>query len=129
MKLIANIIWAIFFGGWFFSLLTAFLGLLICATVVGLPIGIGLLNLARLYLWPFGHQLVDAETLDSKRPLIWRGYSLFVKILYIPLGLVLSICSISAIIGYTITILGFPVALVFFKSFGAIWNPVNKVYV
>jgi uncharacterized membrane protein YccF (DUF307 family) len=54
-----NIVWLVLFG-WEMFLGHLVSGLLLCATIVGIPFGIQAFKLAVLALWPFGRQVVDA---------------------------------------------------------------------
>ena len=47
-------------------------------------------------------------------------------ILWIPVGLILSIFAIFQVAGLFISIIGIPIALVVAKSIGTYFNPVNK---
>jgi uncharacterized membrane protein YccF (DUF307 family) len=56
MRLLGNIIWFLFGGlaaaiGWFIS------GLLLCITVIGIPMGFQCMKIAGLALWPFGKEV------------------------------------------------------------------------
>ena len=53
MKLIANIIWFIF-GGLWLGLSWALLGLLLCITIIGIPLGLQSFKLMKLAFLPFG---------------------------------------------------------------------------
>ena len=53
---IANVIWMILFG-WEFALVYALAGLLLCITVVGIPFGLQLFKLAKLFFSPFGAEI------------------------------------------------------------------------
>ena len=104
MKLIANIIWFIF-GGAIAAIIWAFIGLLLCITVIGIPFGLQFFKFAKLVLWPFGK---DIETHFEKHPIIniiWLiigGWE--TCLLYISVGLI-----------YCITIIGIPFGVQWFK--------------
>ena len=53
-KTFLNIVWAIFFG-WEHFLSFAFVGLLFCITVVGIPFGKQYFKLAQFIILPLGH--------------------------------------------------------------------------
>ena len=70
MKLLANLVWMIF-GGLILALLWAFVGVLLCITVIGAPFGVQCFKLARLSLFPYGTKV---RTDFSKHPIanvIW----------------------------------------------------------
>ena len=65
MKTILNVIWLVLSGFWLFlGYLLA--GLLLCITIIGIPLGIASIKMARLALTPFGHQVVDARLADER---------------------------------------------------------------
>ena len=53
LRFLANVIWFIF-GGLWLALSWAILGLILCITVVGIPLGLQCFKAARLSLAPFG---------------------------------------------------------------------------
>ncbi len=64
MSLLGNLLW-IFLGGGIFIFLGYLIGgLVLCATIVGIPFGVQLFKLAVLGLAPFGH---DVDTSGSAR--------------------------------------------------------------
>ncbi|BDR53135.1 hypothetical protein KIM372_10420 [Bombiscardovia nodaiensis] len=64
MRLIGNIIWLIL-GGLILSLGWALVGLLLCITIVGLPLGVQAFKMARLTLSPFGKTVTYGGGLGS----------------------------------------------------------------
>lgn len=129
MRTLANIIWHFPFLG-FLSALNAFIiGGLLVLTVVGSPIGLGLIQLAKFLLTPFSMEMVSKKDLGIKQNVLWRSFGIFVRILYFPFGLILAILTICQIVGLFVSIVGIPVALVLAKSLGTYFNPVNKVCV
>ena len=60
LSTIGNIIWFILGGVWL-ALAHPLLGVLLCITVIGIPLGIASMKMARLALTPFGHRVVDAR--------------------------------------------------------------------
>ena len=55
---IANVIWFVF-GGFAFMLCQAFLGLVFCLTIVGIPFGLQIFKMAQLSAIPFGATIVE----------------------------------------------------------------------
>lgn len=53
MKTFLNIIWYFPFFGFVFAFFTAISGLLMCVTIVGLPLGLGLLQIAKFRHKPY----------------------------------------------------------------------------
>ncbi len=56
-----NVIWFLFGGVWL-ALGHLIAGLLLCVTVIGIPLGIPCLKMAGLALAPFGKQIVPVGT-------------------------------------------------------------------
>ena len=55
---IANIIWAILFG-WEGALGALFTGLILCITIIGIPVGLKFFQIAKLLFIPFGSEIVE----------------------------------------------------------------------
>lgn len=133
MKTFLNIIWHIPFLGFLFALSYAIIGCLFCITVVGLPIGLGLLQFSKFLLWPHGNKMVNKADLhelkETKQNPVWKVFALIVRILYFPFGLLGAISCIVTIVCDFVSLIGIPSGLVWAKSLGTIFNPVNKVCV
>ena len=56
MKLLGNIIWLIF-GGLLLSLAWAILGILLCITIIGIPLGLQCFKAVKLTFAPFGKKV------------------------------------------------------------------------
>jgi uncharacterized membrane protein YccF (DUF307 family) len=107
MRLVLNILWAIFGGGFLIALQYFLGGVILCLTVVGIPFGIQAFKLAGLALQPFGHDVADDPSSSASGFLglvlnivwlIFGGISIFLS--HIVLGL-----------GLAITVIGIPFAL------------------
>lgn len=104
MRLIGNIIWFIL-GGLWLGLCWGILGLLLCITVIGIPLGTQCFKAARLTLAPFGKQV---DTHFGKHPfanIIWA----------IVAGWEMALAYMFAGIICCITIVGIPFGLQAFK--------------
>lgn len=129
MRTLANIIWHIPFCG-FMSALAAFLGgLLLTITVVAAPIGLGLIQYSKFLMRPFSTRMVRKRDAAVKENPIWKTYSVLIWILYLPLGVVLTVVNICQIVGLCCSIVGIPMAIVLAKSISTCWDPTNKVAV
>ncbi len=60
-SLIGNILWVIL-AGWWLALLCVVFGLLLCITIIGIPLGIGVWKLIPIVFTPFGRHIVDADS-------------------------------------------------------------------
>ena len=133
MNIFWNILWIFPFFGWIWAILYGILGLCVCATVVGLPIGLGLLQYSKFLFWPHGNAMIsksDLEVITEKeRPLWWKIFAMIVRILYFPFGLINAI--LGTLYGFLcfLSIIGIPEGLVMMKSIGTLFNPINKVMV
>ncbi len=126
MKTLGNIIWHIPFLGFINATLVYLLGLILSATVIAAPIGLGLMEFAKFLYWPFGNAMVNKKDLDIEQNAAWKTYSSLIMILYFPFGLILAVLAVFEVVGTFITIIGIPVALVVAKSLTTYLNPVNK---
>lgn len=129
MRTLANIIWHFPCFGFLSALGTFLVGLILLITVVGSPIGLGLIQLSRFLLTPFSSVMISKNQITKKRNMVWFIFSLLIRILYFPFGLLLAIVTVIQIAGLFITIIGIPVAIILAKSLGTYFNPVNKVCV
>ena len=126
MRTLGNILWHIPFLGFINALAVFLVGLLLTATVVAAPIGLGLMEFAKFLLAPFGNAMVRKSELNAEQNKMWKAYSTIVMIFYLPLGLLLTVVAIFQTVALFFTIVGIPVALVVAKSLGTYLNPVNK---
>lgn len=129
MRTLATIIWHIPFLGFLTALWTFIAGGILTLTIIGSPIGLGLIQLSRFLLTPFSRAMVSKNQLNIKQNRLWRAYGFIVRIIYFPFGLVLAIVTIIQIIGLFFSIVGIPVAIVLAKSLETYFNPVGKICV
>lgn len=126
MKTLGNILWHFPFFGFVNAIVVYLLGLILTATVIAAPIGLGLMEFGKFLFAPFGHAMVSKSELNAEQNKAWKTYSTIVMICYLPFGIILSIIAIVQVGLLFITIIGIPVALVIAKSLGTYLNPVNK---
>ena len=122
MAFIGNLLWFVF-GGFIGGTLWMLAGLLMCCTVVGIPVGIACFRIGRFAYLPFGKELVPAEWMGEK-PIPGTALVNFFWIC-IP-GIVLALAH--ATVGLTLccTIIGIPFGLANFRLAGASWAPLGK---
>lgn len=60
MRLIGNLIW-FFIAGWWLTLLHIAMGILLCLTIIGIPLGLANFKLITVGLRPFGREIVSVE--------------------------------------------------------------------
>ncbi len=129
MRTLGNIIWHIPFLGFLTALFTFLLGSLLVLTVIGAPLGLGLIQLSKFLLSPFTSSMVDKKNLNVEQNKYWKSYGFIIRIIYFPFGLGLAVITIFQIVFLFISIVGIPVAVILSKSLGTYFNPVNKVSV
>ncbi|PIE84427.1 MAG: hypothetical protein CSA07_01560 [Bacteroidia bacterium] len=129
MRILGNILWHIPFCGFMSALLCFLLGGLLVLTVVGAPIGLGLIQLSKFLLTPFSCAMVSKSDMDASPNKQWETFGTVVRILYFPVGVFLAVVAAFQVVGLFVTIVGIPVALVLAKSLGTFFNPVGKVCV
>ena len=115
MKLIANIIWFIL-GGLWLGLGWAFLGLLLCITIIGIPLGKQCFKAAKLTFAPFGKKVVVHFERHPIANLVWMilaGWELAVGYFFASL-----VCCIT-VVGIPFGLQGFKLMALAFCPFGA----------
>ena len=60
MRIIGNLLWLIF-GGLISAVLWTVSGILMCITIIGIPLGLQAIKLAGFTLWPFGMEVEIGE--------------------------------------------------------------------
>ena len=126
MRLLGNILWHIPFLGFVSAIIAFVIGLLLTLTVVAAPIGIGLMELGKFLLWPFGKTMISKNDLEIEQNSAWQAYQIIVMILYMPIGILLLLLGIVQTVFLFLSIVGIPAAIVVAKSLGTYLNPVNK---
>lgn len=56
-SLIGNVLWLLL-AGWWLALGHLVTGVLLCLTIIGIPLGLGNFKLIPVSLWPFGREIV-----------------------------------------------------------------------
>ena len=72
LALIGNVIWVIL-TGWELALAHLVAGLLLCLTIVGIPLGIASMRMVWLALVPFGKQVVPASAVQREAAVFHSG--------------------------------------------------------
>ncbi len=126
MKTLGNILWHFPFFGFISAISVYLLGLLLTATIIAAPIGLGLMEFGKFLFSPFGHAMVSKSDLNIAQNKAWKVYSTVVMVLYLPFGLLFAFGALIQVALLFCSIIGIPVALVVAKSLGTYLNPVNK---
>ena len=67
LSVVGNILWFVLVG-WWLALEHLVVGCLLCLTIIGIPLGIGVFKMASAALVPFGKQIVDKQNLKYIPP-------------------------------------------------------------
>jgi len=135
MRILFNVLWHFPMLGFVSALLAFLLGLILCATVVLAPMGVGLLEYGKFLLAPCTRQMVRrTDVAGPTRSAARWAWSLVIWVVYLPVGVVLSvlvIVEVAALMVFAIpTVVGIPVAAfqayVIAKSLGTLLNPVGR---
>ena len=129
MRTLGNIFWHVPFCGFLSALFHLAMGSLFVLTVVGAPIGLGMIQYSKFLLTPFSSSMINDDKLNVNQNPYWKTYSTIVWICYLPIGILFCGITLLQIVGLCFTIVGIPVAMVLAKSLGTYLNPVNKICV
>lgn len=108
MRLILNVLWIVFGGGFLIFLEYLFGGLVLCLTIVGIPFGLQCFKIAGLALLPFGKDIHDAPgagVISFGLNVIWLIFA----------GIWIFLSNIALGLGLAVTIIGIPFAIQHFK--------------
>ncbi len=126
MAFVGNVLWFILGGGFFACLLWLLCGLLLCATVVGIPFGMAAFRIAGFAAFPFGRELVDARLLGQKR-ITGTGLANFLWIVLAGIWLAIShvLAGVSCFLAFFLV---FPVffGIAHFKLAGVCFAPLGR---
>lgn len=126
MRVLGNILWHFPFFGFVPATSAYILGFLLTLTVIAAPIGLGLMEFGKFLFLPFSYSMVNKSDLAETQNSLWAVYCKVVMVLYFPFGLLFAVCAIIQVAVMFVSIVGIPGALVYAKSLGTYFNPVNK---
>ena len=129
MRTLANILWHFPFFGFLTAFYTFLIGIFFTITVIGAPIGLGLIQHSKFLLSPFSKKMVSDSGANNEKSFIWKIMEVIAFLLYLPLGILASIVTVLQILFLSITVVGIPVAIVLAKSLSTYFNPVGKICV
>ena len=129
MKTLGNILWHFPFFGFLNALFTFIIGLIFVITVIGAPIGLGMIQHSKFLLAPFSKIMISDSEIKKEKSIIWKIMGIVAFVLYLPLGILISIVTIFQIFVLFVTIIGIPIALVLAKSLSTYFNPIGKICV
>ena len=119
MNFLGNLLW-ILLGGLLISLYYAFVGLVFCITIIGIPFGVQLFKIAGFALCPFGRQVVpganDGGCLSILMNIIWIIFG----------GIEITLAHVTLGIFFCLTIIGIPFGVQSFKMALLALTPFGK---
>jgi len=129
MKKLGNILWHFPLFGFITSLYTFLIGSFFVLTVIGAPIGLGLIQHSKFLLAPFTNQMISDSKLGKDKTILWKILSIVATIIYLPFGIIAFLLTLFQIVLLCLTIIGIPIAVILAKSLSTYLNPVNKICV
>jgi uncharacterized membrane protein YccF (DUF307 family) len=121
--LLGNILWLVWGSGVICFLFWGLAGLLLCATVVGIPFGIAAFRIAMFSLLPFGNRLTNLEEM-GREPIV--GTAIANLLWFLLAGLWLAILHVVWGVFHCLTIIGIPFGLAHFKLAAVSLAPLGK---
>jgi uncharacterized membrane protein YccF (DUF307 family) len=67
LSVVGNVVWVVLVG-WWLALAHLFAGILLCITIIGIPLGVGEFKMAGAALVPFGKEVVRLAELSQPPP-------------------------------------------------------------
>ena len=64
---VGNLVWVVLVG-WWLALLHILFGLLLCITIIGIPLGLAVFKMTGLAFWPFGRTIVTVTNTTDLPP-------------------------------------------------------------
>lgn len=104
MRLLLNVLWALFGGGLITALEYVLAGLVCCLTIVGIPFGMQCFKVAGLALFPFGKDFDDGGRRGAVGVVLNALWFLFA-------GVWIFLTHVVAAVGLAVTIIGIPFAI------------------
>ena len=65
-SMIGNVLWVLLCG-WWLALAHVVAGIWLCATIIGIPLGLACFKLVPVSFWPLGAEIVSVEAADAMR--------------------------------------------------------------
>lgn len=129
MRTLGNILWHFPFFGFITAFYTFLVGVLFLISIIGAPIGLGLIQHSKFLLSPFSSRMVSDSEIGKEKSMLWKVFEIIAFIIYLPLGILATIATAIQIVLLFISVVGIPVALVLAKSLTTYFNPIGKVCV
>lgn len=108
MAVVGNLLWLLL-GGLWLGISYVVAGLLLCCTIVGIPLGVQAFKLAGYAFWPFGRAVVEVPGHD--RTIGCVGNALWL----VMCGWWIALMQVAAGLALAMTIIGIPFGIVSFR--------------
>ncbi|GLQ09721.1 hypothetical protein GCM10007913_16530 [Devosia yakushimensis] len=130
MRFAGNVIWFVL-GGWYTALIWLLGAAVFAISIVGIPLTIAALQMARLSAWPFGKDVVHIRELDGKglsaTTAVTGTVGFIVNVIWAcTFGIVLFFAYLLAGVLCCLTLIGIPFGLQSFKLAGISLWPVGR---
>ena len=122
MTFVLNILWFAFVGV-FSGIAWCLIGLLWCATVIGIPFGIACFRIARFAFLPFGKDIIPAALIGERA---MSGSTLFNVLWVVLFGFWFALYYALAGLFFCVTIIGIPLGVACFNLSKASFAPLGK---
>jgi len=124
VRKIANFLWLVLLG-WEQALVFLVAAGVFAITIVGLPIARACVEFAKLSAFPFGKAIVRDSEINEDVSIVVKVFRLILNLLWLPLGLALTVMYYALGVMAFVTILYIPVGLVYFKMAKFILFPIG----
>jgi uncharacterized membrane protein YccF (DUF307 family) len=127
MRTLGNIFWFVFCGGFIVGTVYALLGLLLCVTIIGIPIGKAMLQYSKLMYLPFGKAIVKETFVKGTENvhIIRKIGGFILNLLWLPIGSILFLLTLPQMVASAISIIGIPFAIVLARSSIFLFAPIG----
>lgn len=125
MRTGANILWFLL-GGWALGLGWWIAAAIMAISIIGLPWTKACIEIGKLSFAPFGREVVSHSELTGESSLGLGAFRFLANLLWLPLGILLSIGHLFHGCLMFLTIIGIPLAIQDFKLAGISLFPVGK---
>ena len=120
MKTLGNILWVIF-GGLFWAIGSFLAGIILCITIIFIPIGLQMFKIAGFVIWPFGKRV------EKTKP---SGFKTFLNVIWaILFGWEMALGYLLTGVILCITIIGIPFGRQYFKMAHFVFLPLGNDFV
>ncbi len=126
MKKIDLFLWHFPSLGFINASITFLLGVVFIATVVGIPLGKGLIQYSIYLFNPVKYEIGNVPAAEIDHNQHWQDFSLFVNMFYFPFSLILAVLTFAQFVILSLTFTGFPLAKSMLKQLRTCFNPVDK---